>query len=199
MAQTLDNIFLINLIFAYFKVPLASLHRVLFWGILGVIVLRGAMIGAGAALISQFNWILYIFAAFLIITGAKMLIPADGDQDIGDNVAVRFMRKHLPMTGQFHGEAFFVRMPDPHTGKIAILATPLFAALVTIEFVDVVFALDSVPAIFTITHRLYLEHLRYPRLANALLRACSGGPPLQLSSICARHRPYLHRSKGLPR
>src|SRR5262245_21698212 len=153
---SIDNIFLMSLIFAYFKVPLASQHRVLFWGILGVIVLRGVMIEAGAALISKFNWALYVFAVFLIFTGAKMLIPAHGDLDIGDNVAVRFMRKHLPMTGQFYGEGFIVRKPDPRTGKIAIMATPLLAALVTIEFVDVVFALDSVPAIFTITQEPFI-------------------------------------------
>lgn len=155
---SIDNIFLISLIFAYFKVPLASQHRVLFWGILGVIVLRGVMIGVGAALIAKFSWALYVFAVFLIFTGAKMLIPAHGDLDIGDNVAVRFMRKHLPMTGQFDGEGFIVRKPDSRTGKIAILATPLLAALVTIEFVDVVFALDSVPAIFTITQEPFIVY-----------------------------------------
>jgi tellurite resistance protein TerC len=155
---SIDNIFVVSLVFAYFKVPCAFQHNVLFWGILGVIVLRAVMIGVGAALISLFNWILYIFAVFLIFTGFKMLMPNRGDQDIGDNVAVRFMRNHLPMTGQFHGEAFFVRMPDPRTGKIAILATPLFATLVTIEFVDVVFAVDSVPAIFTITQEPFIVY-----------------------------------------
>jgi len=116
------------------------------------------MIGVGAALISQFDWVLYVFAVFLIFTGSKMLMPTDGDKDVGDNVAVRFMRKHLPMTGQFHGVAFVVRMPELRTGKITTLATPLFAALATIEFVDLVFAVDSVPAIFTITQEPFIVY-----------------------------------------
>lgn len=155
---SVDNIFLISLIFAYFKVPRGSQHRVLFWGILGAIVLRGVLIGAGAVLIAQFSWILYVFAVFLIFTGAKMLLSAHDGPDIADNVAIRFMRKHLPMADQFHGEAFIVRAPNPRTGKSTILATPLFAALVTIEFIDVVFAVDSVPAIFAITPEPFIVY-----------------------------------------
>jgi len=191
------------MVFAYFKVPPASQHNVLFWGILGVIVLRGVMIGVGAALISQFDWVLYVFAVFLIFTGSKMLMPTDGDKDIGDNVAVWFMRKHLPMTGQFHGEAFFVRMPELRTGKITTLATPLFAALATIEFVDLVFAVDSVPAIFTITQEPFIVYTSniFAILGLRTLYFAVAAMVQRFSYLryALAPCPYLHRSKDIPR
>ncbi|NBO19560.1 MAG: TerC/Alx family metal homeostasis membrane protein, partial [Proteobacteria bacterium] len=126
-------------------------HRVLFWGILGVIVLRAIMIGLGATLVQEFGWLLYIFALFLIITGVKMFILADKEMDIANNPALKFLRKYVRMTDQVHGERFFITQPHPTTGKMVRYATPLFMALLMIEIIDVVFAVDSVPAIFAIT------------------------------------------------
>jgi tellurite resistance protein TerC len=148
---SIDNVFVIGLVFTYFAVPRAFQHRVLFWGILGVIILRGLMIGLGAVLISEFYWALYVFAVFLIFTGVKMLMPADGERSIGDNPAIRFLRRHLRVTDTFHGPRFFVRLPDARSGKVSNYATPLFLALVSVEIIDVIFAIDSVPAIFAIT------------------------------------------------
>lgn len=147
----LDNIFVISLIFTYFAVPAAHQHRVLFWGVLGVIVLRGIMIGLGATLVTEFSWVLYVFALFLIATGAKMLVIGDTLPDIETNPALKLMRRHMRITPSLQGGKFFVQQADPDTGKLATWATPLFVALVMIEIVDLVFAVDSVPAIFAIT------------------------------------------------
>lgn len=147
----LDNIFVIALIFGYFAVPRACQHRVLFWGILGVVVLRGIMIGLGATLVATFGWVLYIFAAFLILTGLKMLLSADKDYSVADNPVLKFLKRHLRMTDRPEGSHFFVRRADPATGRLMIHATPLFVALVLIEVADIIFATDSVPAIFAIT------------------------------------------------
>ncbi|MBZ9937400.1 TerC family protein [Mesorhizobium sp. BR1-1-16] len=147
----LDNIFVISLIFTAFAVPRAYQHRVLFWGIVGVVVLRAIMIGLGAALISQFGWILYVFGAFLILTGIKMLIAGDDEPDIEKNRIVRLVRKFIPVTRELHGNRFFVRVPHGPSGKLTRMATPLFLALITIEIIDIVFAVDSVPAVFAIT------------------------------------------------
>ena len=155
---SLDNIFVISLIFAGLHIPRKYQHRVLFWGILGVIILRGIMIGLGAALVAEFSWILYIFAAFLIFTGIKLLFVGDTDHtpDIENNKAILFFKKRFNVTNQLHGQNFFVKQPDTKTGKMAWFATPLFLALLAIEFVDLVFAVDSVPAIFTITTDPYI-------------------------------------------
>ncbi|OYQ36514.1 hypothetical protein CHU95_04660 [Niveispirillum lacus] len=151
-ALAMDNVFVISLIFGYFAIPRLYQHRVLFWGILGVIVLRGIMIGLGAALVTEFDWVLYIFGGFLILTGVKMLFIADkDDKKLDDNAMVRFLRRHMRVTNELHGNAFFVKQPDPKTGKVVRWATPLFLALLMVEFADVVFAVDSVPAIFAIT------------------------------------------------
>lgn len=158
--QTLsfDNVFVMAMIFAYFAIPPQYQHRVLFYGILGVVVLRAIMIGLGAALIHQFEWILYVFSAFLVFTGVKMFIMADETPDIGANPVLKYMRKHMRITDRIEGEKFFVRQADPKTGKIAAFATPLFAALVLIEFADLIFAVDSVPAIFTITQDPFIVY-----------------------------------------
>jgi tellurite resistance protein TerC len=148
---SMDNVFVIALIFSYFAIPRQYQHRVLFWGILGVIVLRAIMIGLGAALVSQFSWVLYLFGAFLVATGIKMWLIADHMPDIANNPLLKFLRKHLRVTPQIEGNAFFVTRPDPATGKAVRWATPLFLALCLVEFVDLVFAVDSVPAIFAIT------------------------------------------------
>ncbi len=148
---SMDNVFVIALIFTYFAIPRQYQHRVLFWGILGVIVLRAIMIGLGATLVSQFSWILYIFGVFLVLTGIKMWIIADHMPDIANNPLLKFLRKRMNVTPEVHGNAFFVQRADPATGKMVRFATPLFLALCLIEFVDLVFAVDSVPAIFAIT------------------------------------------------
>ena len=150
-ALAMDNVFVIAMIFGFFAVPRVYQHRVLFWGILGVIVLRAIMIGFGAAVIAQFSWVLYVFAAFLIATGVKMLVFSDTDYDIAKNPVLRFMRRRFNVTDEHHGENFFVKKPDPKTGRLAWFMTPLFMALVLIEIADVIFAVDSVPAIFAIT------------------------------------------------
>ncbi len=148
---SMDNVFVIALIFSYFAIPRQYQHRVLFWGILGVIVLRAIMIGLGATLVSQFSWILYLFGAFLVFTGIKMWIIADHMPDIENNPLLKFLKKHMRVTDGLRGNAFWVNEPDPATGKLVRFATPLFLALVLIEFADLVFAVDSVPAIFAIT------------------------------------------------
>ena len=147
----MDNVFVIAMIFTYFAVPRIYQHRVLFWGILGVIVLRAIMIGVGATLVAEFSWVLYIFAAFLIITGIKMLVMADREPDIGNNPLVGFLKRRFRITEEMHGEKFFVQKPDPQTGRMVRYGTPLLLALILIEVADVIFAVDSVPAIFAIT------------------------------------------------
>ncbi|ADU12779.1 Integral membrane protein TerC [Asticcacaulis excentricus CB 48] len=147
----LDNVFVISLIFTYFAIPPLYQHRVLFWGILGVIVLRGIMIALGATLVSQYSWVLYVFAVFLIFTGIKMLFVGDKHPDIGNNPLLKLMRRIFPISAGLDGQKFLTRQPDPKTGKWRTYATPLLVALALIEFVDLIFAVDSVPAIFTIT------------------------------------------------
>jgi tellurite resistance protein TerC len=147
----LDNVFVIALIFSYFAVPREYQHRVLFWGILGVIVLRGIMIGLGATLVAQYGWILYIFAAFLIFTGIKMLMGGHEEMDVASNPILNWLKRHMRVTDELHGHKFFIRQPDPKTGRLVRFATPLFLALIMVELADLVFAVDSVPAVFAIT------------------------------------------------
>jgi tellurite resistance protein TerC len=148
---SMDNVFVIALIFSFFAIPLQYQHRVLFWGILGVIVLRAIMVGLGATLVSQFSWVLYLFGAFLIFTGIKMWVLADHMPDIANNPLLKFLKRHMRVTDGLRGNAFWVQEPDPASGKVVRFATPLLLALVLVEFVDLVFAVDSVPAIFAIT------------------------------------------------
>jgi tellurite resistance protein TerC len=157
-ALSIDNVFVISLIFGYFAIPARYQYRALVWGIIGVIVLRGIMIGLGAALVQQYSWVLYIFGAFLIATGIKMLVVPEGEQDISKNPVVRFMRKHMRVTDELHGQKFFVRQMDPATGKKLAFATPLFLALVVINIADLIFAVDSVPAIFAITTDTFIVY-----------------------------------------
>ena len=152
----MDNVFVIALIFSYFAVPRMYQHRVLFWGILGVILLRGVMIGAGATLVAQYHWVLYIFAAFLIFTGIKMLMMGDKEHSIDDNALLRFLRQRLNVTDTIEGREFFVTKPVG--GKMVRFATPLFLALVVIEVADLIFAIDSVPAVFAITTDPFLVY-----------------------------------------
>lgn len=154
----LDNVFVISLIFSYFAVPRAYQHRVLFWGILGVIVLRAIMIGLGATLVSQFSWVLYLFGAFLLATGIRMLMVGDHMPKLGENPVLRLMRGRMNVTNELHEQRFFVRLPSADTGRIALHATPLFLALVLIEIADLVFAVDSIPAILAITTDPYIVY-----------------------------------------
>jgi len=155
---SLDNVFVIALIFSFFAIPRRYQHRVLFWGILGVIVLRAVMIGLGAALVSNFGWLLYVFGAFLAFTGVKMWMIADQEPDIASNPILKFLKRRMRVTEGLRGNAFWVREPDPSTGRPVRWATPLLLALVLIEFVDLLFAVDSVPAIFAITTDPFLVY-----------------------------------------
>jgi len=157
-ALSIDNVFVISLIFGFFAIPRKYQYRALVWGIMAVIVLRGVMIGVGAALVQEYDWILYVFGAFLIATGIKMMVVPEGDTDISKNPVVRFFRKHMRVTDELHDQRFFVRKPDPKTGRLALWATPLFLALVIINIADLVFAVDSVPAIFAITTDTFIVY-----------------------------------------
>jgi tellurite resistance protein TerC len=150
-ALSVDNIFVFVLIFSYFNVPEKYQHRVLFWGIIGALVLRGVMIVAGSALVSRFAWTLYIFGAFLLFTGLKMALQKSNvAYNPEEDPVLRLARKMMPVTQEYHGDAFFIKEPDK-TGKIRWTATPLFIVLVLVDTTDVVFATDSIPAIFAIT------------------------------------------------
>ncbi len=166
-----DNIFVIAMIFSFLGVPAMYQHRVLFWGIVGALILRGLMIGIGAVLITKFSWIIYVFGGFLIVTGIKMLLaPAGPASNLDNNILVRVTRRLFSVTERFHGERFTVRAGSsashaPATPgapvevdrvvdrakRGALLVTPLFLALILVEFTDVIFAVDSIPAIFAIT------------------------------------------------
>jgi tellurite resistance protein TerC len=156
-ALSIDNVFVISLIFTYFAIPRKYQYRALLWGIIAVIVLRGIMIGVGAAVVQEWYWVLYIFAAFLIATGIKMLWSSDHEPDISQNPVVKWISRHMRVTPDLHGEKFFVKVPDK-TGKIVRAATPLFLALVVINLADLVFAVDSVPAIFAITTDTFIVY-----------------------------------------
>ncbi|MFZ4542045.1 MAG: TerC family protein [Rickettsiales bacterium] len=153
---SMDNIFVISLVFSYFAIPRQYQYRVLFWGIIGVLILRALLIGVGAELVHRFEWTLYLFAAFLVFTGIKMLFGTDEEHDISSNPVIRFVKKYMRVTNDLHGNKFFVRQIDANTGKRSSFATPLFMALVVVEFVDLIFAIDSVPAIFAVTTDEYI-------------------------------------------
>jgi tellurite resistance protein TerC len=155
-ALSIDNVFVISLIFSYFAIPAKYQYRALLWGIIAVLVLRAIMIGLGAALVQQYEWVLYIFGLFLIATGIKILIVGEGKSDVSKNPIVRFLSKRMRVSVELHGSRFFVRKPDPQTGKLVRFATPLFLALVVINIADLIFAVDSVPAIFAITTDTYI-------------------------------------------
>jgi tellurite resistance protein TerC len=170
LSLSVDNLFVMAVVFSSFGVPGIYQHRVLFWGILGALVMRGAMIGAGAVLIARFHWILYLFGAFLIYTAWGMLRFKVDSPEPQNNSVVRFARRFLPVTRHYHGQRFFVRAGSPASMALplpgggidrdpaveaatpgALMMTPLFLALLVVETCDVVFAVDSVPAIFSIT------------------------------------------------
>jgi tellurite resistance protein TerC len=145
LSLSMDNVFVIALIFSYFRVPSQHQHRVLFWGILGALIMRGVMIAVGAALVSRFSWVLYIFGAFLLFTGVKMLFAGDGGVEPENNLVLRLARKFFPVAPEFEGQKFFTQW----NGRRAL--TPLALVLLMVETTDLVFALDSIPAIFGVT------------------------------------------------
>lgn len=157
-ALSIDNVFVISLIFTFFAVPRMYQYRALLWGIIAVIVLRGAMIAAGAALVAEAYWVLYIFAAFLVYTGVRMMWATDHEPDLSKNPAIRWISSHMRVTKEHHGQHFFVKVQDEKTGKMVRAATPLFLALVVINLADLVFAVDSVPAIFAITTDTFIVY-----------------------------------------
>ena len=167
---SVDNIFVIAMIFGSLAVPARYQHRVLFWGILGALVMRGAMIGVGSALVTHFHWVLYVFGAFLILTAIKMLVMKEKEEHPENNAVVRWIRKYFPVTREYHGQHFFVKagnaasleaaepgteaVHDPVVASAPAgkwLITPLMVALILVELTDLIFAVDSIPAIFAIT------------------------------------------------
>jgi tellurite resistance protein TerC len=142
---SIDNIFVFVLVFAYFGVPAQYQHRVLFWGVIGALIMRGLLIFAGSHLIQAFHWVVFVFGAFLIVTAIKMLVMSAAKPDIENNVVVRTVRRYLRVTTDYDGKRFFTHREG------LLWATPLFLVLVVIEFTDLVFAVDSIPAIFAVT------------------------------------------------
>ncbi|MDA7086177.1 TerC family protein [Pseudomonas sp. SA3-5] len=156
---SMDNVFVMAMILGFFGIPRRYQHRVLFWGILGVIALRAIMIGLGTVLVQRFDWVLYVFAAFLLLTGIKMLFGRKVERpDLAQNPGLTFLRRHIRVTDELHGGRFFVRLRDPASGQLQRYATPLLLALVLIELADLVFAVDSVPAVFAITQDPFIVY-----------------------------------------
>ena len=154
----MDNIFVIATVFAFLGIPRLYQHRVLFWGIIGVILFRAILIGLGAALVMSFQSVLFLFGAFLVFTGLKMFKTSNEKPSLDDNWIVKFVRKRFRVTDELHGEKFTVRLPDPKTGKMVRHITPLMLALIIVEFVDLIFAVDSVPAIFAVTQDPFIVY-----------------------------------------
>jgi tellurite resistance protein TerC len=145
LSLSMDNVFVIALIFGYFKVPLRFQHRVLFWGIMGAIIMRGVMIAAGAALIREFHWILYVLGGFLVITGIRMLFGGETTVEPHRNPVLRLARRFVPISNEFDGQKFTTKIDGQ------VFLTPMAVVLIMVETTDLVFALDSIPAIFAIT------------------------------------------------
>jgi tellurite resistance protein TerC len=149
---SVDNIFIFVVIFTYFAVPAVYQHRVLFWGILGALIMRGTLIVIGSALLKEFHWIIYVFGAFLIFTGIRMAIERNEEAHPEKNPVVKLLRRAMPMTESYEGDKFFVR----RMGKV--LATPLFLVLLIVESTDLIFAVDSIPAIFAVTDNPFIVY-----------------------------------------
>ena len=152
MGLSIDNIFVISLVFSYLSIPRHFQHRVLFWGILGAAVLRGAMFTVGAEILDRYDGVLLIFAVFLIYSGVKTLCSKDASINLSDSFVVRFLCRYLRVTNEMHDERFFVRTSEKAGEKAKLFATPLFLALLMIEFGDALFAIDSVPVMFAVSH-----------------------------------------------
>jgi len=150
VSLSLDNILVIALIFAWFRVPQEFQHRLLFWGILGALVMRGAMIAVGVALIHQFDWVLYVFGAFVVFAGVKMFFSKQEMVQPEKNLVLRLVRKFFPVAPDFDGQKFLTRL----NGRLAL--TPLMLVLVLVETTDLIFAVDSVPAVFSVTRKAFI-------------------------------------------
>ncbi len=155
---SMDNIFVMATIFGFLGIPRIYQHRVLFWGIIGVVLFRAVLIGVGAALVLSFSWILYLFGAFLVFTGIRMFMKREHAPDMENNAVLKWLKGHFRITKQLHGEKFTVRLPDPKTGTMQLYLTPLLVALVMVEVADLVFAVDSVPAIFAVTQDPFIVY-----------------------------------------
>ena len=154
----MDNVFVIATIFTFLAIPRMYQHRVLFWGILGVIVFRAILIGVGAALVTSFSWILLLFGAFLIFTGINMFRKQEHVPDMESNFALKWLRKRFPISNELDGEKFTTQKLDPKTGKLKTYLTPLLVALILVEIIDLVFAVDSVPAVFAVTQDPFIVY-----------------------------------------
>ncbi len=150
LSLSMDNVFVIALIFGYFKVPSAFQHRVLFWGIIGALIMRGIMIGVGAALVREFEWTLIVFGGFLVFSGIKLLLTKEESVEPGKNILMRLTRKFLPVSPSYDGQHFITTVNGRR------MLTPLFLVLIMVETTDLIFALDSIPAIFGITTKEYI-------------------------------------------
>ncbi len=162
-ALAFDNIFVIGMVFTFFAVPRQYQHRVLFWGIIGAIVFRGIFISLGAAVVNEFTWVLYFFAAFLVFTGVKMLMSGSGGDDdehmdLAKNPVLKFLKKRIRVTETIENHNFVTRKPHPVTGKMVLWGTPLLLCVVMVEAVDIIFAVDSVPAIFAVTRDPFIVY-----------------------------------------
>ncbi len=149
---SVDNLFVFALLFTYFAVPPQFQHKVLFWGILGALIMRAVMIALGAVLIAKFAWIIYVFGAFLILTGIKMIVKREEEIHPERNPIVRWFKKLMPVTRDYRGDKFFVRENG------ILMATPLFVVLLLLEFSDLIFAVDSIPAIFAVTQDTFIVY-----------------------------------------
>jgi tellurite resistance protein TerC len=153
---SVDNIFVFVLIFSAFRVPARYQHRVLFWGILGALLMRGAMIAAGAYLIQHFHWVTYVFGAFLAFTGIRMATHGEAHIDPSNHIVIRAIRRLIPVTNEYAGQKFFVR--EQVAGVSRLAATPLFVVLALVETTDLIFAVDSIPAVFAVTQNPFIVY-----------------------------------------
>ena len=149
---SVDNIFVFVLIFTYFAVPAAYQHRVLFWGIIGALLMRGTLIAVGATLLKEFHWIIYVFGAFLIFTGIKMALHRNEEVHPENNPLIKLLRRIMPVSENYEGDKFFIR----RAGKL--IATPLLLVLLMVESTDLIFAVDSIPAIFAVTNDPFIVY-----------------------------------------
>lgn len=154
---SMDNVFVISMIFSGLAIPRLYQHRVLFWGIFGAIIMRALTIGAGVSLVQRFDWILYLFGAFLLFTGVKMLRPHLAPQKLEDSRIFRYLQTHLRLTPTFHAQHFLVKKEN-HKGKVVWFATPLLLALLMVEVADLIFAVDSIPAVFAVTQDPFIVY-----------------------------------------
>jgi TerC family integral membrane protein len=185
MSLSMDNVFVIALIFEHLRVPLAQQHRVLFWGVLGALAMRGAMIAGGAALVARYHWVLYAMGAFLVFTAIRMLVQKESEQAPEESWLVRFLNRNFRVTKEFHGARFRIKLVNKNW------ITPLFVALLLIEATDLIFAIDSIPAIFAITTDAFLVFT-----SNVFAILCLRSLYFGLAHLLAKFR-YLKTSLAL--